>query len=76
MTTATAPLTIEHVPIDTCAPTRPTPDDRGRELESLTRSLQEFGFVQPVLAGRATTWSSAATSGWSPPGGWAGRRCR
>jgi len=52
MTTATTgELTIEHVPIDSLRPDPANPRRIGeRELESLTRSLQQFGFVQPVLA--------------------------
>jgi DNA modification methylase len=45
------PLTIEHVPIGDLRPDPTNPRRIGeRELESLTRSLQQFGFVQPVLA--------------------------
>ena len=47
------PLAVEQVPIDQL---RPDPANPRRisnaELEALTRSLQEFGFVQPVLARR------------------------
>jgi len=53
--TATLPsLTIEQVAIDDL---RPDPANPRRisdeELESLTRSMRSFGFVQPVLARRA-----------------------
>jgi ParB-like chromosome segregation protein Spo0J len=44
-------LTVEEIPIDLL---RPDPGNPRRiseeELESLTRSLRQFGFVQPVLA--------------------------
>jgi hypothetical protein len=51
MATATmGELKIEHVAIDSLRPDPANPRRIGeRELESLTRSLQEFGFVQPVL---------------------------
>ena len=46
-------LTVELVPIDSLHPDPANPrriaDD---ELESLTRSLRQWGFVQPVLARR------------------------
>jgi DNA modification methylase len=46
-------LTIEHVPIEDL---RPDPFNPRRisddELEALTRSIREFGFVQPVVARR------------------------
>jgi DNA modification methylase len=46
-----SPLTVEQVPID---PLRPDPANPRRigdeELDSLERSLRQFGFVQPVLA--------------------------
>ena len=46
-------LAIEHVGIDTL---RPDPANPRRisdaELESLTRSIREFGFVAPVIARR------------------------
>jgi len=52
MTTATTgDLKIEHLPIDALRPDPANPRRIGeRELESLTRSLQQFGVVQPVLA--------------------------
>jgi hypothetical protein len=44
-------LKVEHVAIDSLRPDPANPRRIGeRELESLTRSLQQFGFVQPVLA--------------------------
>jgi ParB-like chromosome segregation protein Spo0J len=55
MTNPTSPaaFTLEEVPIDTL---RPDPANPRRisedELEALTRSLRQFGFVQPVLARR------------------------
>src|SRR3989337_620847 len=46
-------LTVEHVPIDAL---RPDPANPRRiseqQLEALTRSIKEYGFVQPVLARR------------------------
>src|ERR687891_1715704 len=49
----TEPLVIEHLPIGEL---RPDPANPRRisdeELESLTRSLRQFGFVQPVIARR------------------------
>jgi DNA modification methylase len=52
MTTAT-PMQIEHVDIESL---RPDPANPRRisdaELEALTRSLREWGFVQPVLVRR------------------------
>jgi DNA modification methylase len=48
-----ATLVVEQVPIDSLRPDPANPrriDDD--ELESLTRSLRQFGFVQPVLARR------------------------
>jgi hypothetical protein len=51
--TSTALLTVEQVPIDQL---RPDPANPRRisdeELESLERSVREWGFVQPVLARR------------------------
>ena len=51
--TTTAAFTLEEVPIETL---RPDPANPRRiseaELEALTRSLRQFGFVQPVLARR------------------------
>src|SRR3990170_8489313 len=62
MTTKTPPfdrlrtqpvITVEEVPIDDL---RPAPANPRRisdaELEALTRSLKEWGFVQPVIARR------------------------
>jgi DNA modification methylase len=52
MTTATK-LTIEHVDIDSLHPDPANPRRiAAAELEALTRSLKEWGFVQPVLARR------------------------
>ncbi len=49
----TSSLTIEHIPIEKL---RPDPFNPRRisddELEALTRSIREFGFVQPVIARR------------------------
>jgi DNA modification methylase len=53
MTAASAALAIEEVPLDLL---RPDPANPRRisedELDALTRSLRQFGFVQPVLARR------------------------
>src|SRR5919106_6846247 len=49
----TEPLVIEHRPIGELKPDPANPRRiSDEELESLTRSLREFGFVQPVLARR------------------------
>ncbi|HJX67357.1 MAG TPA: ParB N-terminal domain-containing protein, partial [Candidatus Limnocylindrales bacterium] len=49
--TGTTLLTVEQVPIDQLRPDAANPRRIGdEELESLTRSLRQFGFVQPVLA--------------------------
>ena len=46
-------LTVEQVPIDLLRPDPANPRRIGdEELEALTRSLRQFGFVQPVLARR------------------------
>ena len=52
MTRATeVEITVEQVPTDYLFPDPANPRRiSNRELESLTRSLHEFGFVQPVLA--------------------------
>jgi hypothetical protein len=51
VTTAASPLTVVEVPIDDL---RPDPANPRRisdtQVEALTRSIQEYGFVQPVLA--------------------------
>jgi hypothetical protein len=53
MTTKTAAIQIEHIDIDSL---RPDPANPRRisdaELEALTRSMREWGFVQPVLVRR------------------------
>jgi DNA modification methylase len=52
-TTAPADLQIVQVPIDDLRPDPANPRKiSDTELEALTRSLREFGFVQPVLARR------------------------
>jgi DNA modification methylase len=54
MTAATATPAVEQVPIDDLRPDPANPRRiSAEELEALTRSLREFGFVQPVLARRA-----------------------
>jgi DNA modification methylase len=51
MTTAIATVEIENVDIDSLHPDPANPRRIGKdELEALTRSLREFGFVVPVLA--------------------------
>ena len=46
-----APLTVEQVHLDQLRPDPANPRRIGdEELDALTRSLREFGFVQPVLA--------------------------
>src|ERR1035437_2645555 len=46
-------LTVEEVSIDLLRPDPANPRRIGEEeLESLTRSVRQFGFVQPVLARR------------------------
>ena len=51
MTNATQ---IEHVPVDQLRPDPANPRKiADAELESLTRSLREYGFVQPVIALRS-----------------------
>ena len=48
-----APLVIEQVPIDSLHPDPANPRRiSDEELDSLTRSLRQWGFVQPVLARR------------------------
>jgi DNA modification methylase len=52
MTTNT--IAIEHVDIETLRPDPANPRKIGdAELEALTRSLREYGFVQPVIALRS-----------------------
>jgi DNA modification methylase len=48
-----SPLTVEQVPLDQLRPDPANPRRIGDdELDSLERSLRQFGFVQPVLARR------------------------
>jgi len=53
MSNATTPITIAYVPIDTLKPDPANPrrisDD---ELESLTRSIREFGLIDPIIVRR------------------------
>lgn len=50
---AASPIAVAHVPIDLLRPDPANPRRIGEaELEALTRSLRQFGFVQPVLARR------------------------
>src|ERR1035437_6258875 len=49
----TMPVTVEEVAIDLLRPDPANPRRIGDdELDALTRSLRQFGFVQPVLARR------------------------
>jgi len=52
MTTKTTPtMTVVEVPLDELRPDPANPRRIGNaELEALTRSIRQFGFVQPVLA--------------------------
>ena len=51
--TATTSLTINHVAIDDLKPDPANPRHIGEaELETLTRSIQEFGLVDPIIARR------------------------
>ncbi len=53
MTKTTAVTQIEHVAIDTLRPDAANPRRiSDAELEALTRSLREYGFLQPVIARR------------------------
>ena len=53
MTMTTVPMSVEEVPIDLLRPDPSNPRRISDEsLDSLTRSLRRFGFVQPVLARR------------------------
>jgi len=50
---AAAPLQIEHVPVDSLHPDPANPRRiSDAELEALTRSIQQFGLVDPVIARR------------------------
>jgi DNA modification methylase len=54
-TRSKVPLAIEEVPIDSLRPDPANPRRIAeRELEALTRSISEFGLVDPVLARRET----------------------
>ncbi|MDZ4278005.1 MAG: site-specific DNA-methyltransferase [Dehalococcoidia bacterium] len=51
MTTAT--ITVKHVPVDSLKPDAANPRRiSDAELETLTRSIQQFGFIDPVIARR------------------------
>ena len=51
MTAPVVTLQVVEVPIDDLRPDPANPRRIGAvELEALTRSIREFGFVQPVLA--------------------------
>lgn len=53
-TTTTTPLAIEHVPLDDLQPDPANPRHiTSSELEALTRSISEFGLIDPILARRA-----------------------
>ena len=52
-TVAPTPLTIEMVPIDSVLPDPANPRRiSDKELESLTRSMQKFGLIDPLIARR------------------------
>ena len=52
-TRAASALQIEHVPLDSLHPDPANPRRiSDAELEALTRSIQQFGFVDPVIARR------------------------
>ena len=49
--TASADLRIEHVPLESLHPDPANPRRIGdAELETLTRSIQRFGLVDPIIA--------------------------
>jgi len=49
-------LSVEEVPVDSLRPDPGNPRRIGeRELDALTRSIRQFGFVEPVLARREDT---------------------
>ena len=76
MPPATTDLQISQVPIDDLHPDPANPrkiDDS--QLDSLTRSLREFGFLQPVIARHDDHIVVAATNASSRPGASATRRC-
>lgn len=53
-TATTTPLAMEHVPIDALRPDPANPRHiTSSELEALTRSISEFGLIDPILARRA-----------------------
>ena len=50
-TTSPPDLQIVHVPIDVLHPDPANPRTiSGQELDALTRSIREFGLIQPILA--------------------------
>ncbi len=50
---ATSELQIEQVPVDALRPDTANPRRiSDAELETLTRSIREFGFIDPVIARR------------------------
>ena len=61
--TVRSSLSVVEVTLDSLRPRpgEPAPDSEA-ELEALTRSLKEFGFVQPVLARRRTNASAAISA--------------
>ena len=67
-TETAAPLVVEQVPIDRL---RPDPANPRRisedELEALTRSLHQWGFVSPVLARREDSGTRSPRAGIGPP---------
>ena len=60
MTAATTDQQIVQVPIDDLHPDPANPRKiSDAELDALTRSMREFGFVQPVIARRSSSTTSA-----------------
>lgn len=52
-TATTTPLAMEHVPLDALRPDPANPRHiTSAELEALTRSIAEFGLIDPILARR------------------------
>ena len=76
MTVAAPSLVVEDVAIERLQPDPANPRRIGDdELEALTRSLRQFGFVQPVLARREDSVVIGGHQRLSPPAGSGSRRC-
>ena len=65
-------VAIDDLRPDSANPRRISPE----QAEALTRSLEKFGFVQPLLVRERTVRSSAGTSASMPRGVSAIRSCR